>query len=56
MIIKIEIPEELKDEAIEHNISKLELSKWLTEATEIMLDDVEATVEDILEWKGDRDV
>ena len=59
MTINIDVPEELQDAAMEDNISKAELSEWLTETTEIMVEevlyDIEATIEDVLEWKGARD-
>ncbi len=57
--INIAIPEELQDAAMEENISKSELSEWLLGTAEIMVEevlyDIEATIEDVLEWKGARD-
>ena len=50
--VNIEVPEDFEDAAIEHNISKSELSQWLGECSENILDDVKNTIEDILEWKG----
>ncbi len=57
--INIAIPEELQDAAMEENISKSELSEWLLGTAEIMVEevlyDIEATIEEVLEWKGARD-
>jgi len=51
IIIKIEIQEELEDELIHNNISKSEFSEWLIQANENILDDVDATIEDIIEGR-----